>query len=148
MKCVLIKDRDGEKFLTVSFFDLLGSLEAFSDNYFWSLYELDASVNPPGIPGYSDLLNKVDISTMGYSISFKEIKSLARGLNQVINLTLAASDQKFGFKPHSDLESWKNDYKIVVEIIDGDYWAIYSSNDDLIGFLAGKYDCTEVSTLS
>jgi len=144
MKHILIKDHNGENFITVTFKELLESISSFNNNYFWSLYELDASVIPPGIQGYSDLMDNIDSSELGYKMSFNDIVSLASQLNQVINIILVASDKNNTFKPFEDSNSWRNQYPICIEMIDGDYWEIYSSDENLIKFLEGKYNDTEV----
>lgn len=145
---ILIKDRDNYRFLTVSFIDLLQSIDDFNKDYFWSLYELDASVKTGGIPGYSDLINKIDSSQTGYCISWNELKNLAEGLDQVINLILVASDKKNDFELYNDSNKWKDKYKISIEIVDGDYWEIYTPNEKLMSFIYNKYNDTEVSIIN
>jgi hypothetical protein len=144
-KVIKIKDQVNEYFLSVTLNDLLDNITPFVKDYKWAIYELDASVKDGGFPNYLELINKIDQVETGYCISWCELKSLASKLDQVINLTLVACDTNSYFGKYENSHKWRERYSIVIEILDGEYWEVYSSNEELISCLQNKYSDIETS---
>lgn len=148
MKCILIKDCDERGILSVKFKEILEDINVFEGNLQLALYELEASVVPPGIPGFSNLLEQINNSVNGYLISWDKLVKLAEGLNQVVDLVLVGSNSSKCFVAYENENYWIEQFNICVEMLDGDYWEIYTSNEDLVKNLSEKYRNTEIVSLN
>lgn len=143
-KHLIIRDRSNKYFLSTSLKDLLEDITPFMDNYVMGVFELDGFLYE-GVPEeFGLLIDKINETKEGYIIDLTELKRLANELTQVINLILVISDSKNNFIQYVDSDEWRKKQKIIIEIVDGDYWEVYSSNDKLISHLEHKYKDTEV----
>lgn len=68
----------------------------------------------------------------------------ADGFDQVIDLTLIASLDENAFPERENTPEWQGKYPMVIEIIDGYCWNVYSQDKEVINFLASNYNDIKV----
>ena len=148
LKLIKIKDSINGNFLSVTLKNLLEVIKPYVKSLSWAIYELDVLVKQGGIPGYSELIKKIDNAKSGYAISWEDVNSLADKVDQTINLILVACDNADSFIPYTNTTKWKRSYDVVIEIVDGDYWEVYTSDEKLVSLLESKYSDTEISAVN
>ena len=144
-KHIKIKDEINKDFLSVTLFELLKNIQHYGDKFTWSIYELDATGNLGEGCSLPELEDKIDSLESGFIMCWNDLLVMSSKLSQVINLILIASNVNQAFEKYEDSNDWRKKYPIIVEIVDGDYWEVYSSNENLIDSLEKKYKDTEVS---
>ena len=143
MKLIKIKE-ENEGVISVSLYKLLLDIDKFisSSNFF--LYELEAtgSKNIDYFLGvFSDEINNSDI---GVPIKWNDLLHKTSQIDQVINIILVGNLEKKVNDKYLVEHGWKNKKEIVIEMVDGDCWEIYSSNLELVTYLKNKYLNVEV----
>ena len=141
---IQIKDSMNKHFLSVTLYDLLTKLEGKFNKYHWSVYELTAIARGNANLNILQLEKEIAESPTGLHLSWNELLKLANGLEQVINLILVASNKEEDFIRFEDHNRWRNKFFLVIEIIDGDCWEVYSRDSELIKFLSKIYQNVKI----
>ena len=144
MKCIEIRDSMNEHFLSVTIFNLLsGQMNVFK-KYNWSIYELNATAQEKSDINLLELRSRIFNSSSGLKVNFDELLEIMQQLDQVIDLILVASGDEKKFTKFEDDNKWRDKYPIVIEIIDGAYWEVYSNDKELIKNLSKFYQDTKI----
>jgi len=126
---------------------LLDDIGNIGVNYIWSILELEAVGDIGDTHTYADIDNAIKFKN-GYSLSWDELKDLASKFDQVINALIVASEDKDYIAAHkNDFDNIFINFPLVVAILDGDFWELSTSDEDLISKLKGKYEHVEMKNI-
>jgi hypothetical protein len=139
-----IRDEVDENYLSVGLNELLKVIYNYGKELKWSLYELDATVKPGGIQGYLEIVQNIDGSPKGYSIPWEKLMYISERLEQVINITLVGVRSDKDLLTYATPESWRRQFPICIEIIDGEYWEVYSESEECVYKLESTYKDTKI----
>lgn len=144
MHFIEIYDSENKHFLSVSLYDLLVSLKNTIEKYKWSIYELTAIGNEKSGANIPELEGNIFKLPTGLHLDGGQLIKIAKDLDQVINLILVASLNESDFSEIENTNEWQSNYPLVIEIVDGYCWNVYSQDKEIINFLASIYKDTKV----
>ena len=143
-KVIEIKDSENGSFLSVSLYELLKIIEPYVADIKWSIYELSSTGKSDSDLSLVNLEDEIDDRDTGIQISWSDLLELTSKLNDVINLILVGKTDDQDFTAYENTNSWRKQYPIIVEIVDGYAWNVYSSSEKLISLLENKFNDTSV----
>lgn len=113
---------------------------------FWAWLWLD--VTPLENEGHLlvDLQKKINQSEDGLAATFESILEISKKIFQEINLTIIASKKKENIHRYKEDKEMYETCDIVIEMIDGGSWEVFSKNATWINQLARKFQSTEPLT--
>jgi hypothetical protein len=133
MKAILkIKDEINKDILSVSLVQLLNCLKGLIASYGWTIYELDAIGQENINYELGTFCDTINSSEFGYDISWDDLTKKSAQMSQIIDLILVGNHEKTEPLKYTDDADWKLMQSIVIEIVDGSYWEIYTSNNEII----------------
>lgn len=116
------------------------------DQFKWSLLWFDVTpIKNEGI-FITELTKKINKSEKGINYNFASLLEISKKVFQEIEVLI------IGCKIEENLHRYKEDQKmyetcdIVIEMIDGGFWEIFSKNETLINQLTKKYKDVEILT--
>lgn len=90
-----------------------------------------------------NLKNKFFESQNGVLVSWKELYDIATKLEQIIDITIiGCNDLKLVQRYDTEEEMYKS-CDIVIEMVDGSCWEVFSKDENLINGLAAKFKSTQ-----
>lgn len=144
MNLIEINGSVNENVLSISLYDLLTTLKNVVEKYYWSIYEITAIGNENSNINIPELETKVFKLPTGLHLTGEELIKFSKALDQVINLILIASKDKSDFSELENIDEWQSKYPLVIEIVDGYCWNVYSQDREIINFLAKIYKNTKI----
>lgn len=112
--------------------------------YYWSILYLYSSGDLGENRDIPTFEQQIYESENGFVIDWYDLELLAKKFYQIYDITL------IGCKDPNLLHRYDNDAElyeacdIVIEMIDCNYWQIFSKKDDLINKIASKFKDTEI----
>lgn len=120
-------------------------LETISDEtqFFWAWLWLD--VTPLKNEGHYlvELQKKINQSEDGLTTTFESILEISKKIFQEINLTIIACKTKENVHRYKEDKEMYETCDIVIEMIDGGSWEVFSKNVTWINQLAKKFQSIE-----
>lgn len=135
-KGIRISDIKEDKCISLS--ELLGHL-AYLEHLNWSVLWLDVTSKKGSGTFIVDLMDKANHSKNGFSCSFTDLIEISDKIFQEIEVLI------IGCKNAENIHRYKQDQEmyetcdIVIEMIDGGFWEIFSKNLPLIELLSSIY---------
>ncbi len=109
------------------------------NSFIWSILFLEAIGHLDHGKSILSLEQEINNSEKGLTLSWSELKSLAKKFDQVINiLIIGVKDKKFLHRYINDNEMHAN-CDIVIEMVDSFYWEIHSKDMEFIKNLSIKF---------
>lgn len=137
-KLIYIKDIRYNK--EVSLRMLLDEIGNIGEDYIWSILELEAEGDLGDTQTYMDIDNAIK-NQNGYCLTWKKLKDLAGKFDQVINTIIVASkDINFIAANKNNIDNMHNNFPLVIAILDGDFWEVSTSNENLVNKFKKKYE--------
>lgn len=144
-KLIYIKDIRYHKEISLRM--LLDDIGAIGNNYLWSILELEAEGDLGDTQTYIDIDNAIKYQN-GYCLTWDRLKELASKFDQVINITIVASkDINFIAAHKGDFDNNYKNFPLVIAILDGDFWEVSTSDEDLVNKFKNKYEHVEVKDI-
>lgn len=144
-KLIYIKDIRYHK--EVSLGMLLDDIGNIGDDYICSILELEAEGDLGDTQTYIDIDNAIKDQN-GYCLTWHKLKELASKFDQVINTTIVASiDTNFITTHKDDFENIYKNFPLVIAILDGDFWEVSTSDENLVKKIKSKYKHVEVKDI-
>jgi len=110
----------------------------------WAILYIDVILKPNSDIPIVQLEKQINHSQNGYEINWKNLTQFAEKIHQEIDITI------IGFKNKENMHRYKEDREmyetcdIVIEIIDGGFWEVFSKDKDLILKLKEKFKDIEL----
>jgi hypothetical protein len=126
---------------------LLDDIGAIGNDYLWSILELEAEGDLGDTQTYIDIDNAIKHQN-GYCLTWDRLKELASKFDQVINTIIVASkDINFIAAHKNDFDNMYKNFPLVIAILDGDFWEVSTSDDNLIKKFKSKYEHVEIKNI-
>lgn len=112
--------------------------------YHWSILFLETSGHlgeGRSIPVFQEQIRQ---STRGFIINWNDLIILSKKFNQVIDIDLIGCQDIHLLKRYENNRSMYETCDIVIQMIDGCYWEIFSKDKNLIDSFAIKFDEIEL----
>lgn len=123
-------------------YKLLTSQKAIFQNYKWCLYGVIADLKPSVDINIDHIRQQILDSEPALVLDWGQLCHMVLCLDQITSITLVASDNIQEFSQYEDTYEWKCQYPVVIEMIDLQFWEIYSSNENLLLEIKMQYDDT------
>ena len=88
---------------------------------------------------YEELEKEVNDSENGLLINWNDLEILSRKFQQIIWITIIGSRDKELFRYYQNDKEMYETCDIVIEMIDGGYWEVFSKDTSLINGLVAKF---------
>ena len=143
MKLIKISD-EKDCIISVSLNELIVDMKPFISNLNFCLYELDA-IGCEDIDYYlGTMSDEVNSSEYGTAIRMNDLIYKSSQLKQVINFILVGNSKiKINDKYLAE-HHWMNEQEIIIQMLDGDCWEVFTHNLDIANFLQNKYSEVEI----
>jgi hypothetical protein len=127
---------------------LSGLLENISDEmqFLWALLWLDVTSIKNDGKYFVELQKKINQSEDGLLITFESLLETSKKIFQEINLTIIACKTKENLHRYKEDREMYETCDIVIEMIDGGFWEVFSKNIQWIDQLAKKFQNIEFLT--
>lgn len=129
--------------VSVTLIDILEEIQKgnefnWSILFLWAIGHLGMGKSVPGnsIPVFEDLIRK---SLKGFFINWDDLLTLTKKFQQIIDLTLIGCRDKNLLKRYEDDKEMYETCDIVIQMIDGCFWEVFSNDYELINRLATKF---------
>ena len=116
-----------KEYVDISLDNILSQIAG--EEYFWTLFYLEASGDIGEDESIVDLEERVAKSDIGLRFKWKNLNDLANKLDQVIDVVIVGCKNAYPDKRFSDDQEMYDHADIVVEMIDSSYWLIHSSEE-------------------
>jgi hypothetical protein len=144
-KLIYIKDVRFQK--KVSLKMLLDDIGSLGNDYLWSVLELEAEGDLGDAKAYIDIDNGIK-SQNGYCLTWDKLNELAAKFDQVINIIIVAGkDVNFIAAHKSDLDNMHRSFPLIISILDGDFWELVTSDDNLVDRIKSRYEHVDVQNI-
>ncbi len=129
--------------VSVKLSDILDVI-SYGELFNWSILYSYVILKPNQGITIFELEEKTNNSENGYKVSWEQLKQLAEKNHQAIDITLiGCNNDKLLHRYEDDKEMYET-CDIVIEMIDGGFWEIFSRDFDLISKLKEKFKETEL----
>ncbi len=136
-KGIRIEDKIN-RVVSVKLPDILEEIKNGHD-FHWAMIELYATFLPPGTLFTEEEEKHIEESDTGLPISWERLKTFSRTIHQEIDLLIIASkNTKLLYNYYDDTKMYET-CDIVVEMIDSNFWQVFSKDEELINRLAKKF---------
>jgi len=142
-KGIRISDIKDDKCIPLS--DLLENISN-EKQFFWALLWLDVTPQKNEGKYLVALQAKVNQSKNGLLITFESLIEISKKIFQEINVAIIACEIKEGLHRYKEDKEMYETCDIVLEMIDGGFWEVFSKNVKLIDQLAKKFQNIEFLT--
>ena len=112
-------------------------------NYYWSILFLDGMGNLGDNISIPEFEKQIFESQNGVLISWDELYDIATKLEQIIDITIIGCNDLKLVRRYDTEEEMYETCDIVIEMVDGDCWEVFSKDENLINELAGKFKNTQ-----
>lgn len=129
----------------IPFLEILENIDD-GNEFKWAALWLDVTPKKNEGKYIIDLERKINESENGLFFSFNELKELSNKFFQEIELTIIGSTLKENLHRYKEDRNMYEMCDVVIEMIDGGFWEIFSKNKNLISRLNEKYQNTEILT--
>lgn len=116
-------------------------LENISDEtqFFWALLWLDVTPQKNEGKYLVELQKKINQSENGLVITFESLVEISKKIFQEIDLTIIACKMQENIQRYQKDREMYETCDIVIEMIDGGFWEVFSKNIKLIDRLAREF---------
>lgn len=145
MKNILqINDSDSsDSYIIVSLKDILDALPTEYENFYWSLFEIEAIGDLGEDRSMPEFEDEVLEQPSGMPFNWQELNELAEKLDDIINIIITGNQEK-------KLKSYKGEHDLIqssdilIEFFDSTYWRIYSSDKKVLNEIAKSFSDTKL----
>jgi len=150
-KVIEIKDRDADGGLAVELGHLLSLLEKKGPNLMWSVLDLYTMGYTEENTDMIELEQRFaqESGGEGFPISWPALLNLAKSCRQIIDTVIVAyknPSYRPILSPTHPVKTLYNQSEIVLELIDGSVWYVFSLDDEFIERLAHEFRDINVIT--
>lgn len=113
------------------------------NNFYWSILFLSCTGNlgeERSVPVFEDQIRKTE---KGFSLSWTELNVLAKKFFQIKDITLIGCVGENLIRHYNNDEEMHENCDIVIEMIDCNFWEVFSKDKSLIERLLKKFKNTE-----
>ncbi len=132
----ILNPRSGLEKINLS--DILDEIKN-GDNYYWSILDLDASGDLGEGKSIPEFENKISKSERGFFIKWDELVQLSKKFDRIISICIIGSKDENLLRFYDDDRQMDEMCDIVIEMIDGWFWEVFSIDEQLIQRLASKF---------
>lgn len=136
-KGIRIED-ESDGFLTVNLSDILQEIKN-GTKFYWSILFMDVTGNLGegiSVPIFQEQINN---SEKGFFINWEDLNALAKKFRQIIDITILGCKNEELIKRYEDEQDLYESCDIVIRMIDGYCWEIFSKDENLINRIASKF---------
>ncbi|MDX8430653.1 MAG: hypothetical protein SNF33_02435 [Candidatus Algichlamydia australiensis] len=112
----------------------------------WALLWLDVTPLDSSGSFFIELENKVNKSKNGFPCTFETLFEISKKIFQEIEVLIIGCSNKGNIHRYKDDQKMYETCDIVIEMIDGGFWEIFSKDTKWIDRLAKKYEKVELLT--
>jgi hypothetical protein len=114
--------------------------------FFWALLWLDGTPKENEGKYLAELQKQVNQSKNGLFLEFESLQIISEKFFQEIEITVIGSKRKENLRRYEEDREMYECCEIVIEMIDGGFWEVFSHNGELINQLEKKFQDTELLT--
>jgi len=140
-KGIRISDLKEDKCISLS--ELLDTIPS-ADQLNWALLWFDVTPKEKEGKRLTELQKKVQESNKGLPFTFASLIELSRKIFQEIEVLIIGCKNKENIHRYKDDQEMYETCDIVIEMIDGGFWEVFSKNTNWIDRLAKKYKKVEL----
>lgn len=140
-KGIRISDLKEDKCISLS--ELLEDIPS-GDQLNWALLWFDVTPKEKGGRKLTELQKKVQESNKGLLFTYKSLIELSSKIFQEIEVLIIGCKNKDNIRRYKDDQEMYETCDIVIEMIDGGFWEVFSKNINWIDQLAEKYKKVEL----
>lgn len=136
-KGIRIEDNSESHAMSIGLHEILKEIDG--NAYHWSILEIEAWGSLGEGQTYEELEKEVNDSENGLLINWNDLEILSRKFQQIIWITIIGSRDKELLRYYQNDKEMYETCDIVIEMIDGGYWEVFSKDTSLINGLAAKF---------
>jgi hypothetical protein len=138
MKSKGIEISDAKGTVCIDFSEIISELSG-GDTYYWSILFLWSIAKETSQVVFPCFQSGIFRFSRGLFVIWEDINMLARDSEQIIDLILIGSKDQNLLQRYEDDQEMFETCDIVLELVDGGFWIIFSKDEQFISRLANKF---------
>ena len=143
MKTKGIRISDIKNGKCIPLIEILGNIQNGSQIY-WTILWMDVTPLQNHGKHLIELEKKINLSKNGLDISFASLISISQNFFQEIAMSIIGDKSKNNLHRYKEDKEMYETCDIVIEMIDGGFWEVFTKDPKLIGTLKEKFNETEL----